>query len=221
MWVLAAYASSFMRVVDDPWRRLIGLSHVVLANAARDATASFFETFVAIDHLASGRTEEFNASWSALERSLINVIDRPWVDNPIVRYANAVKRARPMQDEDFTYGYAPAGTVTVIGGGGVGLAFNLVTAAINHKKAPPRPLDLRTVQIVQTVVNHCHRAPNILSKFVEMTRQERNSPRARELYAEMSQRAMYPMLTPVWKRLVKQRVSLGARLKEHLKFHKI
>jgi hypothetical protein len=56
---------------------------------------------------------------------------------------------------------------------------------------------------------------------VEMNSVERDSARAVALFAEMAERAIYPALTPIWKKLVKQRLGWRTRLKAQFSMHKM
>ncbi|MEO8700307.1 MAG: hypothetical protein ABI867_09700, partial [Kofleriaceae bacterium] len=116
---------------------------------------------------------------------------------------------RPLREEDFAFTRPIDGSAVAFGA--VGLAIAAATAA----PAQPRPPDWRAVELIQELRAVGTRANRILPLFAEMLALAPGSPRAIELYREMtkSRPKELAMLQPSWKRLVNARIGWFKRFR--------
>lgn len=205
MWFIAAYVGSIVGLGGDSSVRLAQIANRALASLEPDATAPFLESFARIDELRDGRLDEFAASASRIN-DLRSHLESPILGHPIVVYANRVKRARQIGEDDF-FSRDVDGTAVVFGAVGVAIALS--------SGAPERPPDWVLVELMQDLQARGFRHVAILSHFVEMLGLKRGDPRAVELCREMarSRPKEVPALIPIWAKLVKKRVGIFGRIK--------
>lgn len=192
MWLIAYYAASWMPIVKDPWQRLIDLAKVTLPTAEPDETSLFFETLVAIDDLAEGRTSEFRTHMTAL---------RPRLSAYLKDYEDTAA----THDVQTYVVLGPAANIV----GLVGAALWAKDEIVGRDERPEQELGARAY----TIVRHCFRANRILGNVLSMLDAAKDSPEAIAAFQDMAGRAVYPQIESVWKDLAKAKVSWSKRTK--------
>jgi hypothetical protein len=211
-WIVIAYLATLWQLGGMQPRYLREVAQRALAHSVPDVMSAVLSTVLLLDELGN---VPFDATMRArLEENQVHLdalVSAPKLELPLVRYANAVRHRRPMQEEDFKFTRSVDGSDVVFGAIAVAAAVN------QHKKAGAvsRPPDWRIVELVQEMFVKPQRCARVFPMFIEMFPLERGDPRAFELGVAMTKQrpSELPMLQAPWKRMLKQRLTWKQRFK--------
>jgi hypothetical protein len=204
MWVRAARIATIcqeaLQLKNLPRVRidlLCTIAQQACDTAVWDESARLMVALQVIDAARHERWDEVKAL-AAEHRERLEATPA-WVEHPMIRYANAVKHARPITREDLMFR-------RYMGASRGGAARAGLTQG-------PRPPHMQLIELIQEQNDLVERVRTILPTFVEML--DADAPRAIELMRAMAKAKIstLPWLAREWRGLVKRKVPWLTRMK--------
>jgi hypothetical protein len=96
MWILATYAATINELPHNHLRQLVTISRTAAAHAIPDITAGYFELYLMIHELRTGRYDEFVERLARFRELYDRYVASTPLEHPLVRYANGIKQRDPI-----------------------------------------------------------------------------------------------------------------------------
>lgn len=187
LWLVTAYMGTVAHLGPSggAWRKLVAIARTA-KHAVPDETAPVADSYLVIEELARTAHPDLVPRLERTAAALAGYLARRSIDQPIVRYLNSATTRMPFRQEAF---------------------------AIDISEVPLP--DRRLYELMRQLRGTCARAARVLVPFAELLQLERGHPRVAELHVQVLAKdlANFVMLPPVWRRLVRERLGLFARLK--------